>query len=195
MSEEHNKSLTNLNINLHSSMPSLVDFGEDVESVCDNPKSIVGNPTDSFFTGKTVVITGAGGQFGRYGCLYFAKRGARIAALDQNKAGLKETFDALETELKKGRDLESEGDFDFKPYVCDVTNVEQINAVMEAICERFQRYDEHTPVGSLSFSFFWKFVSWFLVFQLELTFCGTMLDIKGESIPHWNTIPKILHVS
>ena len=110
-------------------MPSLIDF--DLESTCENPKSIVED--DNFFAGRTIVITGAGGQFGREGCIYFAKRGARVAALDQNKAGLKETFFALQTDLGE--------DFDFKPYVCDVTNEEQINCVIESILFRFQRID------------------------------------------------------
>lgn len=72
-----------------ASMPELIDF--DLESSCDNPKSVI--EENSFFLGKTVVITGAGGLFGREGCLYFGKRGARIAALDQNQAGLKGTFE------------------------------------------------------------------------------------------------------
>lgn len=114
--------------NLHASMPSLEDY--DLESVCDNPKSVV--EERSYFTGKTLVVTGAGGQFGREGCLYFAKRGCRIAALDQNRAGLKETFDAVKQEL-------GEEEFDFKMYVCDVTRASQIAAVVKSICERFQR--------------------------------------------------------
>ena len=114
-----------------SSLPELVDY--DLESVCDNPKSVV--EENSYYLGKTIVITGAGGLFGREGCLYFGRRGARIAALDQNKAGLKETFDAMQVEL--GED----NCFDFKPYVCDVTNAEQIAQVVDSIVARFQRID------------------------------------------------------
>ena len=46
---------------------------------------------DMRFRGKTIVITGAGGTFGRAGCLYFAARGARVAALDNNFDALAET--------------------------------------------------------------------------------------------------------
>jgi len=114
---------------LNASMPELVDF--DLGSICDNPKSVV--EENSHFQGKTIVITGAGGLFGREGCLYFGRRGARVAALDQNKAGLKETFDAMQAELGD--------DFDFKPYVCDVTDAIQINQVVKSIALRFQRID------------------------------------------------------
>lgn len=111
-------------------MPSLVAF--DMESVCDNPKSVVADD-EARFAGKVIVITGAGGQFGREGCLYFGRRGARIAALDQNKAGLKGTFEAMETELGE--------EFDFMPYVCDVTSAEQIGEVVDSIIFRFKRID------------------------------------------------------
>ena len=114
---------------LSASMPSLVDFGDGTESL---PQSVIEG--DAAFQGKVVVITGAGGQFGRAGCLYFAKRGARIAALDNSKDALKETFTALDKEL-------GEGNFDFKPYVCDVTNASLIAEVVDSIELRFKRID------------------------------------------------------
>lgn len=46
---------------------------------------------DIRFQGKSIVVTGAGGNFGREGCLYFAERGARVAALDLNASALEET--------------------------------------------------------------------------------------------------------
>ena len=79
---------------LHSSMPELIDF----DSKSDNPRSIVEDDSTRF-ANKIVVVTGAGGMLGREGCIFFCKRGARVAALDQDKAGLKETFLALQTEL------------------------------------------------------------------------------------------------
>jgi NAD(P)-dependent dehydrogenase (short-subunit alcohol dehydrogenase family) len=114
----------------NESMPSLVAF--DLESVCTNPRAVVADDSN-MFAGKVLLISGAGGQFGREGCLYFGRRGARIAALDQNKAGLKETFEEMETELGE--------EFDFMPYVCDVTKADQIEKVIESIVHRFKRID------------------------------------------------------
>lgn len=110
-------------------MPSLVDFADGSESL---PQSIIEGETA--FQGKVIVVTGAGGQFGRAGCLYFARRGARIAALDNSKDALKETFVELEKEL-------GEGNSDFKPYVCDVTKATVISEVVDSIVERFKRID------------------------------------------------------
>jgi len=42
--------------------------------------------SDSEFAGKTVIITGAGGEFGRHGTLYFIERGANVVATDGNNA-------------------------------------------------------------------------------------------------------------
>lgn len=46
---------------------------------------------DQRFKGKHIVITGAGGNFGREGCLFFASRGSKITALDLNEDALEET--------------------------------------------------------------------------------------------------------
>jgi len=43
------------------------------------------------FSGRTVVVSGAGGGLGRALCLAFGRAGARIAALDRDAAGLAET--------------------------------------------------------------------------------------------------------
>lgn len=98
-----------------------------MEKVCPEPRSQI--PTDQRFVGKVLVITGAGGQFGRAACAYFGSaRGARIAALDQNEQGLQETFAEL-------------ADVDAKGFVCDVTNADQVASVVEGIVERFGRID------------------------------------------------------
>ncbi|GAX17857.1 hypothetical protein FisN_18Hh060 [Fistulifera solaris] len=98
-----------------------------MEKICQNPQSQVA--TDQRFVGKVLVITGAGGQFGRAACRYFGERGARIAALDQNAEGLEGTFAELSDE------------FDSKGFVCDVTNASQVASVVERIVERFGRID------------------------------------------------------
>jgi hypothetical protein len=92
---------------LQSSMPELIDF----DSKSDNPRSIIEDDS-ARFAGKTIVITGAGGLLGREGCIFFCKRGARIAAMDQDAAALKETFLALQTELGH------EGELDEGMVVC-----------------------------------------------------------------------------
>mmetsp|Transcript_19779 Transcript_19779/g.37501 ORF Transcript_19779/g.37501 Transcript_19779/m.37501 type:complete len:277 (+) Transcript_19779:171-1001(+) len=89
---------------------------------------------ETSFQGKVVVITGAGGQFGRAGCLYFAKRGARVAALDNSKEALQETLKALEEEF-------GEGSFDFKSFVCDVTDASLVAEVVDSINAHFKRID------------------------------------------------------
>lgn len=114
---------------LEASMPSLVAFTDDMES---EAKSLIEG--DSNFSGKVIVITGAGGQFGQAGCIYFGKRGAKVAALDRSKDALKDTFSAMEREL-------GDGNFDFKPYVCDVTDPKQIEGVIDSIDFRFKRID------------------------------------------------------
>jgi NAD(P)-dependent dehydrogenase (short-subunit alcohol dehydrogenase family) len=103
----------------------------DLESHCDHPGNFIND--DNRFAGKTIIITGAGGQFGREGCLWFAKRGAHVAGIDMSKAGLKDTFSAMKAEFGAS--------FDFKPYVCDVSDFVQVNAVIDAIKYRFKRID------------------------------------------------------
>lgn len=95
---------------------------------------------DQRFVGKTIVITGAGGQLGREGCCYFAMRGAKLAAMDRSKEGLKETFDVLNKDIRTDKSSNILT-FDFKPYVCDVTNAEQMSAIMDSIVHRYQQID------------------------------------------------------
>jgi NAD(P)-dependent dehydrogenase (short-subunit alcohol dehydrogenase family) len=102
------------------------------EAKCDSPETAVEH--DLRFVGKVIVITGAGGQFGREGCVYFAKRGARIAALDNNQEGLQGTFEALNQSL-------DDGSFDFKAFICDITSAGDTRTVTDAIVERFCRID------------------------------------------------------
>lgn len=130
MSEDDSRYRGEMDPKLSASMPSLVDLAPD-DLVSESRSVIEG---DSAFTGKVIVITGAGGQFGRAGCIYFARRGARVAALDRSKEALKNTFSEIEREL-------GDGVFDFKPYVCDVTDPKQIEGVIDSIEERFKRID------------------------------------------------------
>jgi NAD(P)-dependent dehydrogenase (short-subunit alcohol dehydrogenase family) len=139
---------------LGSSLPSLADYS-DIESISGSATGdMIGHNRSATegidinigssstrsggggdFAGKVIVITGAGGQFGRTGCIYFCRHGARVAGLDQSKEGLKETFTALEQALGDS------SNFDFKPYVCDVTDAKQMQDVIDSIDFRFKRID------------------------------------------------------
>ena len=73
------------------------------------------------FSGRMVVVTGAGGGLGRALCMAFGRAGARIAALDRDPAGLTQTAAGLEAEGIAGISC-----------VCDVTREEDCaNAVAE----------------------------------------------------------------
>jgi len=74
------------------------------------------------FSGRSVVVTGAGGGLGRALCLAFGSAGARIAALDRDATGLAET----------AADLSAAG-IACVTCVCDVTREEDcIRAMDEA---------------------------------------------------------------
>ncbi len=88
--------------------------------------------SDTRFHGKTIIVTGAGGNFGREGCLYFARRGAHIAALDNNEDALNETL----------RQLISAGCVAVKGnkvtvYKCDVTNADSVEKTIQSISNDF----------------------------------------------------------
>lgn len=54
--------------------------------------------TDNRFSGKTVIITGAGGGLGRTFALAFAAAGANVVAADINRAGAEETAAMINAE-------------------------------------------------------------------------------------------------
>lgn len=95
--------------------------------------------TDScYFTGKVIVITGAGGQLGREGCLYFLSRGAKVAALDVSRAALDETRDAIQTHQHT---TTTRHDFEYAQYVCNVTDAKAVESVMNSVVQQFGRID------------------------------------------------------
>uniref|UniRef100_A0A7S1VH26 Oxidoreductase n=1 Tax=Grammatophora oceanica TaxID=210454 RepID=A0A7S1VH26_9STRA len=93
------------------------------------------NNGDTRFQGKTIVITGAGGNFGREGCLYFAKSGAKIAALDKNPTTLQETLEEVRKEVG-----EACSD-NILTLECDVTSVESVATVMQQVVDKFGSID------------------------------------------------------
>jgi len=86
----------------------------------------------SLFENKVILITGAGGNFGREGCLYFAKRGGKIVAMDKNASTLEETASYVK---------EAVPDAEILVASCDVTDVASVQAAVDASVERFSRID------------------------------------------------------
>ncbi|EED88878.1 hypothetical protein THAPSDRAFT_264109, partial [Thalassiosira pseudonana CCMP1335] len=82
------------------------------------------------FQTKTIIITGAGGNFGREGCIFFICRGANVAALDVNEAALKETLDEV-----NGVGCSIKG------YTCDVTSSDSVDDTVQSIVRDFGQID------------------------------------------------------
>ena len=89
------------------------------------------------YENKVIVITGAGGNFGREGCLYFARRGAKVVAMDMNVAALEETALYVREELQAAEKAPSE------VFVapCDVTDAASVQNAVDSAVERFLRID------------------------------------------------------
>jgi len=85
--------------------------------------------TDTRFRGKTIIITGAGGNFGRMGCIFFASRGANVAAMDNNENALNETI----KEVTASADCVGK----IQGYICDVTNADSVEKAVESISKDF----------------------------------------------------------
>lgn len=86
---------------------------------------------DNRFIGRVTVITGAGGNFGREGCLYFALRGAKVVALDNNAKGLTETIDYVK---EKCASIIEPSIISFE---CDVTTPSSVDAAVEGVCQKW----------------------------------------------------------
>lgn len=103
------------------------------------------NVSDTRFAGKTIVITGAGGNFGRDGCLYFASRGANVGALDLNENTLKETVSFVSTKLNfENEKRKSEGKAEKEVIIgisCDVTKIESVEKALDDIMSTFGKID------------------------------------------------------
>ncbi|CAK9050668.1 2, partial [Durusdinium trenchii] len=88
---------------------------------------------DFLFEGKVVVITGAGGNFGRAGAEYFAKAGANVAMLEVSESALEEAFQAVEPLIRPGKQCVK--------MVCDITNPVQVVEVVDRIVRELGRID------------------------------------------------------
>ena len=90
------------------------------------------------FTGKTVVIAGAGGGQGRAGAILFAREGARLALCDVNANGLAETVAAVAAEIPDAEVLSRR---------VDMRSMAEIREFIEATTERFD--PSNRPTASI----------------------------------------------
>lgn len=84
------------------------------------------------FSGKTIIITGAGGNFGREGCIYFGKLGANIAAFDLNAATLEETAQMVK---------QSSPDAKVLCLTCNVTDPASVQEAVDAVAQEYGSVD------------------------------------------------------
>ena len=89
--------------------------------------------SSSSFKNKVIVVTGAGGNFGREGCLYFARCGAKVVAFDKNIETLEETAAYVKKETSE------EPELFIAP--CDVTDVKSVEDAVNSAVARFSRID------------------------------------------------------
>ena len=90
---------------------------------------------DHRFANKVIIITGAGGNFGRSGCLFFLRRGARIAAMDVDQNSLNETIAQMEKVAKE--DATASTIVRINGYTCDVTKPESVDLAVSSIVNDF----------------------------------------------------------
>ena len=115
-------------------LPTLNPYSYDkLTNNLDMSNNIVAATADNRFLGKTIIITGAGGNFGREGCIYFARRGAKIAAIDVNQSALDETLAEVNAAV-----IEMETNVRIHSYICDVTDPESVEKTVSSISVDFQ---------------------------------------------------------
>lgn len=90
--------------------------------------------TDARFKDKHIIITGAGGNFGREGCLFFVLRGAKVTAVDLNNDTLLETVAFVQDRLKASPTTISDHIITF---LCNVTDAESVVSAVEGAAKKF----------------------------------------------------------
>ncbi|GBG34522.1 Dehydrogenase/reductase SDR family member 4 [Hondaea fermentalgiana] len=88
---------------------------------------------DFLFDGKVVMVTGAGGNFGRAGGVYFAKSGADVVLCDVAEGPLKEAEEEVKTYVKEGRRVMA--------ITCDITDAEKVKEVVDNVVGTLGRID------------------------------------------------------
>jgi NAD(P)-dependent dehydrogenase (short-subunit alcohol dehydrogenase family) len=84
------------------------------------------------FTGKIVLVTGAGSGIGRATAERFASEGAQVACVDKNLLGAEETVSILRAAGAEGQ---------ARAIACDVSVPEQVRATVDAIVAEHGRLD------------------------------------------------------
>lgn len=74
------------------------------------------------------MITGAGGNFGREGCIFFSARGAKITALDMNQDALTET-ENIAKRINENAQIAS--------FVCNVTDAASVQSAIDGAESEF----------------------------------------------------------
>jgi NAD(P)-dependent dehydrogenase (short-subunit alcohol dehydrogenase family) len=87
----------------------------------------------SRFQDKVIVITGAGGNFGRDGCLYFASRGAKVVGMDLNPDALEETKVLVLEKCPSSAQI--------FVITCNVTDTASVQIAVDAAVQQFGRID------------------------------------------------------
>mmetsp|Transcript_20603 Transcript_20603/g.60182 ORF Transcript_20603/g.60182 Transcript_20603/m.60182 type:complete len:316 (-) Transcript_20603:80-1027(-) len=78
------------------------------------------------FHGKTVLITGGGGTFGRVGALSFVREGAKnVVLLDVNDRALSESLASIRPSVAPGQRLEG--------FVCDIRSQEEVQRAVRSV--------------------------------------------------------------
>mmetsp|Transcript_4377 Transcript_4377/g.7695 ORF Transcript_4377/g.7695 Transcript_4377/m.7695 type:complete len:268 (-) Transcript_4377:186-989(-) len=77
------------------------------------------------FDGRTVLITGAAGNFGLAGAEFFAEHGANVALCDLAKEALDEAVGRVKAFCKPGRVCQG--------FTCDITKKEEVDNMVDAI--------------------------------------------------------------
>src|ERR1051325_7453703 len=82
--------------------------------------------TPDYFSGKTIVITGAASGIGRATALIFAREGANVVCADINEAGVKDTAAAVNAKGSQALGLN-----------IDVTSRNQVNGLIKRAVDAF----------------------------------------------------------
>jgi NAD(P)-dependent dehydrogenase (short-subunit alcohol dehydrogenase family) len=85
------------------------------------------------FRGSTVMVTGAGGQFGRAGCVYFARCGANVVLLDLAPAALAEA----QAEVQAAHRAAGLGSASCLALQCDITDAAAVHRAVTEACRAF----------------------------------------------------------
>lgn len=130
--------------------------------------------TSDYFTGKTIIITGAASGIGRATALIFAREGARVVCGDINEAEGAQTVAMVEAEGAEAIFVRT-----------DVTNRDDVRSLVTAAVERFSAIDFlfNSAGGALKRCGFLEIDDdlWNLSFDLNAK--GTFYGMQ-EALPH-----------